>query len=74
MLTLTCNSSVSQYFLPVPHEPSPEPELSETNRADNKVPSRTKISRIWPRGPNKPYRAKPSRAEPNLEPTGAEPS
>ena len=72
MLTLTCNSLVNQHFLPVPHEPSPEPELSETNRAENKAPSRTKMSRIWPRGPNK--RAKRSRAEPNLEPTGTEPS
>ena len=35
MLTLTCNSSVNRHFLPVPHEPSPEPELSETNRAEN---------------------------------------
>ena len=49
MLTLTCNSSLNQHFLPVPHELSPEPELSETNRAENKAPSRTKINRIWPR-------------------------
>ena len=74
MLTLTGNSSVNQHFLPVLHELSPEQELRETNRAENKAPSRTKMNRIWPRGPNKPYRAKPSRAESNLEPTGAEPS